>query len=46
MNSFCIEITTITGGTMARMEVAMITGQLTAFSYWLLERFPVLGQIG
>lgn len=28
------------------MGVAMATGQLTAFSYWLLEMFPALGQIG
>ena len=25
---------------------AMITGKLTAFSYWLLQIFPVLGRIG
>ncbi|QID17921.1 cytochrome c biogenesis protein CcdA [Nitrogeniibacter mangrovi] len=34
------------GSVMIVMGVAMVTGQLTAFSYWLLERFPVLGQIG
>jgi len=28
------------------MGIAMMTGKLTAFSYWLLERFPVLGRIG
>jgi cytochrome c-type biogenesis protein len=26
--------------------VAMVTGQLTALSYWMLETFPVLGRIG
>jgi cytochrome c-type biogenesis protein len=26
--------------------VAMITGKLTAFSFWLLETLPVLGRIG
>ncbi|MGK8236707.1 hypothetical protein ACLGGT_21535 [Roseovarius sp. MS2] len=26
--------------------IAMITGQLSALSYWLLDVFPVLGQIG
>lgn len=31
---------------MVLMGVAMITGKLTAFSYWLLETFPVLGRIG
>ena len=28
------------------MGVAMITGQLSAFAFWLLRTFPVLGQIG
>ena len=31
---------------MLAMGVAMITGRLTAFSYWLLERFPALGRLG
>lgn len=26
--------------------IAMMTGQLTVFSYWLIEVFPVLGRIG
>lgn len=34
------------GVTMVLMGVAMMTGQLTAFSYWLLETFPALGRIG
>ena len=34
------------GVVMVAMGVAMATGQLTAFSYWLLETFPALGQIG
>jgi cytochrome c-type biogenesis protein len=34
------------GLVMIAMGVAMITGQLTVFSYWLLERFPALGRIG
>jgi cytochrome c-type biogenesis protein len=34
------------GAIMVVMGVAMITGKLTAFSYWLLEQFPVLGRIG
>ena len=28
------------------MGLAMITGQLSTFSYWLLETFPVLAEIG
>ncbi|MEI2337041.1 cytochrome c biogenesis protein CcdA, partial [Pseudomonas aeruginosa] len=28
------------------MGLAMVTGQLTAFAYWLLEVFPALGGIG
>ena len=34
------------GGIMLLMGVAMITGQLSAFSFWLLENFPVLARIG
>lgn len=34
------------GGVMVVMGVAMVTGQLTAFSYWLLGTFPALAQIG
>lgn len=34
------------GGVMIAMGVAMVTGQLTAFSYWLLDTFPVLAKIG
>ncbi|MDE2167564.1 MAG: hypothetical protein KGJ66_14655 [Alphaproteobacteria bacterium] len=28
------------------MGLAIITGQLTAFSFWLLETFPVLAKLG
>jgi len=28
------------------MGVAMMTGQLLAFSYWLLDTFPALANIG
>jgi len=28
------------------LHAAMLTGQLTAFSYWLLETFPLLSTIG
>lgn len=34
------------GLVMIVMGVAMITGQLSAFSYWLLDAFPVLARIG
>lgn len=34
------------GLVMVAMGIAMMTGKLTAFSYWLLERFPILGRIG
>jgi len=31
---------------MVVMGVAIMTGELTTFSYWLLETFPALGKIG
>jgi cytochrome c-type biogenesis protein len=34
------------GTVMILMGIAMITGQLSAFSYWLLDTFPALGYIG
>ena len=34
------------GGVLVVMGIAMITGRLSAFSFWLLERFPVLTTIG
>jgi cytochrome c-type biogenesis protein len=36
----------LAGVVMILMGIAMITGELTAFSYWLLETIPVLGRIG
>ena len=36
----------IAGGIMNVMGIAMMTGQLTVFAYWLLEVFPILGRIG
>ena len=36
----------VAGVIMVLFGIAMITGRLTTFSYWLLERFPVLGRIG
>ena len=34
------------GAIMIAMGLAMVTGRLTAFGFWLLETFPVLGRIG
>ncbi len=36
----------LAGVVMIAMGFAMATGQLSAFSYWLLGAFPVLGRIG
>ena len=34
------------GFVMIAMGVAMVTGYMTTFSYWLLETFPIFGRIG
>jgi cytochrome c-type biogenesis protein len=34
------------GLVLVLMGIAMMTGQLSAFSYWLLDTFPVLAEIG
>lgn len=34
------------GGIMVLMGLAMMTGTLTSFAFWLLQTFPVLGRIG
>lgn len=34
------------GGFLVLTGVLFVTGQMTALSYWLLETFPALGQIG
>lgn len=34
------------GGVMLLMGLAMITGYMSAFSFWLLETFPGLGALG
>jgi cytochrome c-type biogenesis protein len=34
------------GAIMIAMGIAIMTGQLSAFSYWLLETFPALAKIG
>lgn len=35
-----------TGAVVVAMGAAMLTGELTTFSYWLLETFPVFARIG
>jgi cytochrome c-type biogenesis protein len=34
------------GGVMVAMGVALVTGQLSTVSYWLLETFPIFQKIG
>jgi cytochrome c-type biogenesis protein len=34
------------GAIMIAMGLAMVTGRLTTFGFWLLETFPALGRIG
>jgi cytochrome c-type biogenesis protein len=34
------------GAIVAGMGVAILTRELTAFSYWLLDTFPILARIG
>lgn len=34
------------GAILILMGIAMMTGQLSAFSYWLLETFPALANVG
>ncbi|MEP6998214.1 MAG: cytochrome c biogenesis protein CcdA [Betaproteobacteria bacterium] len=36
----------VAGVVMVLFGVAMVTGKITTFSYWLLEMFPALGRIG
>jgi cytochrome c-type biogenesis protein len=36
----------VAGGVMILMGMAMLTGQLSAFAYWLLDTFPLLAVIG
>lgn len=37
---------TAAGVIMIAMGIAMITGQMSTFAFWLLERFPIFGKIG
>ena len=36
----------LAGVVMVLMGIAIMTGQLTRFAYWLLQTFPILGRIG
>jgi cytochrome c-type biogenesis protein len=36
----------LAGAVMVAMGGAMITGELSSFSYWLLDTFPILARIG
>lgn len=36
----------IAGGLLILVGIAMITGELSAFAYWLLDMFPALADIG
>ncbi|GBE42392.1 MAG TPA: cytochrome c biogenesis protein CcdA [Rhizobiales bacterium] len=46
IGAFGARLRLVAGGAMIVMGVAMITGQLSAFSYWLLDAFPALATIG
>jgi len=34
------------GAIVAGLGIAILTGELTSFSYWLLDTFPILARIG
>jgi cytochrome c-type biogenesis protein len=34
------------GAIVAGMGVVMLTGEMTSFSYWLLDTFPILARFG
>ena len=36
----------VAGAVMVLMGIAMMTGHLTSFAFWLLKTFPALGRIG
>jgi cytochrome c-type biogenesis protein len=36
----------VAGAVVTAMGVAMLTGELTTFSYWLLDTFPILTRLG
>lgn len=46
IGAFGARLRLVSGAVLIIMGVAMITGQLSAFAYWLLDVFPALGAIG
>lgn len=46
MRRFSRPLQVLAGGIMIVMGIAMMTGYMSAFSYWLLETFPGLTAIG
>jgi len=36
----------VAGVVLIAMGIAMMTGHLSRFAFWLLETFPALGRIG
>lgn len=46
MRRFSRPLEVFAGGVLILMGVAMITGHLSTFAYWLLETFPALATIG
>ncbi|TKA87458.1 cytochrome c biogenesis protein CcdA, partial [Sulfitobacter sp. 15WGC] len=34
------------GGLLVLVGLALLTGAFTAFSFWLLETFPILATVG
>lgn len=36
----------VAGGIMIIMGLAMVSGQMTRFAFWLLDKFPAFGSIG
>jgi cytochrome c-type biogenesis protein len=46
LRRFGVVLQVVAGLILVLMGVAMITGQLSAFAFWLLRTFPVLGTIG
>jgi cytochrome c-type biogenesis protein len=36
----------VMGGLLVLTGIAFLTGVVSQFSYWLLDTFPMLGQIG
>ena len=46
MGAFGAAVHKIAGIVMIAMGIAMISGHLSLFAFWLLQRFPILSQIG